>query len=109
MSEVSKTIRSTYHLDNLNIYAMDRQPALPLSVLVELLSYFKPVSGLETCADLQPLEHSRCQNSVETEIIRGITRAYTHTRSAGLSVEDRYEKKALCSLIGSVGCCNPSA
>lgn len=46
-------------------------------------------SGQETCANLQPL-HSRCQNSVETEIIRDITHAYT--RTTGLSVEDRYEK-----------------
>lgn len=48
-------------------------------------------SGQETCANLQPL-HSRCQNSVETEIIRDITHTYTCTRTTGLSVEDRYEK-----------------
>jgi len=43
------------------------------------------------CAGV-PSQHSRCQNSVETEIIRGITHAHAHSRTAGLSVEDRYEK-----------------
>lgn len=56
--------------------------------------------GLQTCADLQPL-HSRCLNSEETEIISGITPApKAYLRKIGM-------KKALCSLIGSVGCCNP--
>lgn len=58
--------------------------------------------GLQTCADLQPL-HSRCLNSEETEIIRGITPApKAYLWKIGM-------KKALCSLIGSVGCCNPGA
>lgn len=55
--------------------------------LIQLLFYFKPVLELETRADLQPLRSTR-HNSVETEIISKIT----HTVTAGLSAEDRYEK-----------------
>lgn len=47
--------------------------------------------GQGTCAGLQP-KHSMHQNSEETEIIRCIVHAYTHTRTDGLSVGDRYEK-----------------
>lgn len=52
-------------------------------------------------ANLQPPQ-SRCQYSVETEIIRGITPTLkTYLLRIGM-------RKALCSLIGSVRCCNPS-
>lgn len=80
-----------HYLDNLYMHELDREPALQLSLLILLLFYFGTFSGQETCANLQPL-HSRCQNAVETEIIRGITHAYTHTRTAGLSVGDQNKK-----------------
>lgn len=43
------------------------------------------------CASLQPYRGC-CQNSVETEIIRGITNAHAYSCTAGLSAKDRYEK-----------------
>ena len=70
--------------------------------------YFKPVSGQVMCADLHPL-HSRRQNSVETEIIRGITHTHTLAHILQAYLLGIGMKKALCSLIGSVGCCNLSA
>lgn len=52
-------------------------------------------------ANMQPL-HMRCHKLAQTEIIRAITpTSEAYLLKIGL-------KNALCSLIGSVGCCNPS-
>lgn len=50
---------------------------------------------------MQP-EHIRCHKSAQTEIIGAITpTSEAYLLKIGM-------KNALCSLIGSVGCCNPS-
>lgn len=79
-----------HYLDSFHMHTLDRLYGLLLNFFF-FFFYFKPV-----------FETGDVKNSVETEIIRDITPALkAYLLRIGM-------KKALCSLIGSVRCCNPS-